>query len=237
MLAIWQLPKAFQQSDASENIAGTQEVNKYLSLKDQPLDKADSLEVQSFLVQLDSLKHNLATASYGRCKLGADKPGGALRIMTMSLVACLTSQEMIGKDAYFENVSTMNSQNPFAKLNRTTGDGFTYDMVHGKYHKGLLSYVQNMMQDRILFVAEIEKMTRPIYRGERNFIQGNCRVGIWACDLVAGKVLCKSAIEFSSDNSSGLQLKAEAMNQKFYLELLEKTVVEVERYCKMWLAE
>ena len=237
LLAIWQLPKAFRQSEAYENASSTKELNAYLALKDKPIDQTDSLEIANFLGTVVGMSEDLAEANYGRCQLNADKAKVQPRIMTKALLDGLTREAPMSKEEYFEKISSLNSSNPFERLNLTNGDGFANDLMRKNYHKGLLRYVHNLKNDRIVFIAEIEKVVAPVYRGERQFIEGNCRVGIWAADLEAKKVLCKSAIEVQSDNSSGLVLKSPSMNQKLYLELIEKAVSEVEKYCKAWLSE
>jgi|GEM_PF-4195081 len=234
---IWKLPEAMQQSESQQNASSAQELDAYLEDKGRPLTKTDSSEMQSFYDLLSTLRSHLHEAKRGNCDLGVVAEATQVRLIGRTFLDYLNDSDPSKEKGYFDQVSTLNSQNPFSKVNQTCGDGFTADMAYQKWHQGLLGYVRNLKEDRLCFVVEVERVVMPKMIADRDFYGGTVQVGITACDLEVGKVLCKQSIDVKSDDSRGLPKKGSAMNQQLYLELMEKAVRETELWCEKWMAE
>lgn len=237
LIAIWKLPEAINQSEEYNNSRPVKELDEYLEVKGQALGQKDSLEVNQFYATLAKLHEALPEAGIKQCSLKELTEAKEARVMDKALLDFVFKSRPAEEKEFFKKVSTLNSQNPFPRVNLSLGDGFTDDLADRNWHKGLHSYISHLKADRILFIATIEQMKKPQYLGERNFIEGECKVGIWACDLIEGRILGKNRIIIDNDDSRGLPLKTEAMNQKLYLELLEKSVVGTQDYCTNWLTK
>ena len=231
--AIWKLPEAMQHSQANEQ--NQQELGNYLDEKGKALSKADSDSINSFVQTLERIFTGLDAVNATECQInsGHKKP----RILDWNLLWYLFEVDPAtkSKDLFFEKVSTLNSQNPIPQLNLTVGDGFTQDMGKQQWNPGTLTYIENVLQENLLFIARLEKLVAPEFTRDESFQAGVATVGVWACDLAGGKAICKHTLTVQSDDSYGMPLKVEAMNQKLRLELLEKTVEEVERFCWEWM--
>ncbi len=237
LIAIWKLPEAINQSEEYNNSRPVKELDEYLEVKGQALNQKDSLEVNQFYATLAKLHEALPEAGIKQCSLKELTEAKEARVMDKALLDFVFKSRPAEEKEFFKKVSTLNSQNPFPRVNLSLGDGFTDDLADRNWHKGLHSYISHLKADRILFIATIEQMKKPQYLGERNFIEGECKVGIWACDLIEGRILGKNRIIIDNDDSRGLPLKTEAMNQKLYLELLEKSVAGTQDYCTNWLTK
>lgn len=235
--ALWKLPEALNRSETYNESRPVKELDQYLADKGKPLSGTDSLEMRSFYDLLGKLAPQMEAAKQGGCKLKEKTQGVAPRIMAVSLLDYVQDSIANKEIYYFDEVSTLNSKKPFNRLNMTLGDGFTGDLAHENWHQGFMGYVRNLQKDGLLFIAKVENVIPPRMIARRNFYAGTATVGIWACDLKEGKVLCKQSIDVKSDNSSGLPMKGSAMNKKIRLELLEKAAIETELWCKQWMAQ
>ena len=231
--AVWKIPEALRHSQKHEPVR--KELNSYVEAKDQPLSKADSLEIQTFLASLGEIFTQLDTFPDSDCQLksAALRP----RILDWNLLWYMfrAKPEQKSRDAFFDRVSTLNSQNPFSQLSLTVGDGFTSDLGLDKPNGGTLGYIRTLNEENLIFLAKMEEMQAPRSLGDKSFEAGSSKVGIWACDLANRKVLCRHTLTVSSNDSRGLPLKTKALNNKLRLELLEKTVQEVQAHCKDWM--
>lgn len=233
--ALWKLPDALQHSQANEQ--SQKELDSYLAVKEKALTPADNLAIKSFLRNLAGIFKKLDEAQTPECQLASDHPKPRIIDWNLLWYSFQAGPSAKSRDIFFDKVSTLNSQNPFPRLNLTVGDGFTQDIANENWNPGTLTYIQNLQQENILFIAKLENVRDPKFNGDDSFQTGIATIGIWACDLSAGKVLCKHTLHVNSDDSSGLPLKTAPMNNKLRIELLEKSVEEVKNHCRKWMTE